>query len=191
MQEIIQTQTNTADQPADTQPHFKPRLGLLDATMIVAGSMVGSGIFIVSSYMVQDIGSAGWLIFAWVHTALMTVAAALSFVELSALFPKAGGTYIYLKEAYNPLVGFLYGWSFFTVIQTGSIAAVGVAFSKFAAYIFPSLSEQHILADLGFIKISAAQIVSILMICLLTYINTMGVKQGKIIQTTFTITKIA
>src|SRR3954470_15643493 len=99
--------------------HFKPRLGLLDATMIVAGCMVGSGIFIVSSYTVQDVGSAGWLIFVWVLTALITVAAALSFVELSALFPKAGGTYIYLKEAYNPLVGFLYGWSFFTVIQTG------------------------------------------------------------------------
>ena len=123
--------------------HFKPRLGLLDATMIVAGSMVGSGIFIVSSYMVQDVGSAGWLIFAWVLTALMTVAAALSFVELSALFPRAGGTYVYLKEAYNPLIGFLYGWSFFTVIQTGMIAAVGVSFSKFAAYIFPSLGRKQ------------------------------------------------
>ena len=94
------------------QPHFTPRLGLLDATMIVAGSMVGSGIFIVSSYMVQDAGSAGWLMAGRVLTALMTVAAALSYIELSTLFPKAGGTYIYLKEAYNLLIGILYGWSF-------------------------------------------------------------------------------
>ena len=156
-----------AEQPASTQ-HFKPRLGLLDATMIVAGSMVGSGIFIVSSYMVQDVGSAGWLIFAWVLTALMTVAAALSFVELSALFPKAGGTYIYLKEAYNPLIGFLYGWSFFTVIQTGMIAAVGVSFSKFAAFIFPSLSESNIILHTPFIDVSAAQIFGIIQIIFLS-----------------------
>ncbi|MDQ2751820.1 MAG: amino acid permease, partial [Bacteroidota bacterium] len=173
-----------------TQPHFKPRLGLLDATMIVAGSMVGSGIFIVSSYMVQDVGSAGWLIFAWVLTALMTVAAALSFVELSALFPKAGGTYIYLKEAYNPLIGFLYGWSFFTVIQTGMIAAVAVAFSKFAAFIFPSLSESHIIIHTSFINVSAAQLFGIAQIVLLSYINTRGIQTGKIVQDVLTITKL-
>ncbi len=170
--------------------HFKPRLGLLDATMIVAGCMVGSGIFIVSSYMVQDIGSAGWLIFAWVLTALMTVAAALSFVELSALFPKAGGTYIYLKEAYNPLVGFLYGWSFFTVIQTGMIAAVGVAFSKFASYIFPSLSESNIILHIGFINVSAAQLFAIVQIILLSWINTRGIQTGKIVQDVLTIIKL-
>lgn len=170
--------------------HFKPRLGLLDATMIVAGCMVGSGIFIVSSYTVQDVGSAGWLIFVWVLTALMTVAAALSFVELSALFPKAGGTYIYLKEAYNPLIGFLYGWSFFTVIQTGMIAAVGVAFSKFAAYIFPSLSETNIVLNLGFLKVSAAQLFGIVQIVLLSYINTLGIQTGKIVQDILTITKL-
>ncbi len=174
----------------EVQSHFKPRLGLLDATMIVAGSMVGSGIFIVSSYMVQDVGSAGWLLFAWILTALMTVAAALSFVELSALFPKAGGTYVYLKEAYNPLVGFLYGWSFFTVIQTGMIAAVGVAFSKFAAFIFPSLSESHILLHTQYLDISAAQLFGILQIVLLSYINTRGIQVGKIVQDVLTILKL-
>ena len=179
--------TETAEQ---LPTHFKPRLGLLDATMIVAGSMVGSGIFIVSSYMVQDVGSAGWLIFAWVLTALMTVAAALSFVELSALFPKAGGTYVYLKEAYNPLIGFLYGWSFFTVIQTGMIAAVGVSFSKFGAFIFPSLSESNIIFHSSFINISAAQIFGIAQIIFLSFINTRGIVTGKIVQDILTIIKL-
>lgn len=173
-------------------PHtFKPRLGLLDATMIVAGSMVGSGIFIVSSLMVQDVGSAGWLIFAWVLTAFMTVAAALTIVELSALYPKAGGMYVYLKEAYNPMIGFLYGWSFFTVIQTGMIAAVAVAFSKFTAYIFPVFSEQNILLDLGFFKFSAAQALAIVHIIVLSFVNTKGIVLGKTIQNILTITKLA
>src|SRR6187551_4062514 len=120
---------------------FKPALGLWDATMIVAGSMIGSGIFIVSADMLKDVGSAGWLIAAWVITGFMTLTAALSYGELSAMYPKAGGQYVFLKEAYNPLVGFLYGWSFFAVIQTATIAAVGVAFAKFTAYIFPALSD--------------------------------------------------
>src|SRR4051794_27802026 len=139
----------------NTSTAFKPTLGLLDATMLVAGSMIGSGIFIVSADITRNVGSAGWLIFVWIITGFMTLTAALSYGELSAMFPKAGGQYVYLKEAYNPLIGFLYGWSFFAVIQTGTIAAVGVAFSKFAAYIFPALSENHILADLGFMRISA------------------------------------
>ena len=175
--------------PEDTS--FKRSLGLLDATMIVAGSMIGSGIFIVSADMLKDLGSAGWLIAAWLITGFMTLTAALSYGELSAMFPKAGGQYVYLKEAYNPLIGFLYGWSFFAVIQTGTIAAVGVAFSKFASYLFPALSDTNFLigtAD-GF-HISAAQVVSILLIVLLTYINTRGVKEGKIIQTSFTLTKL-
>ncbi len=108
--------------------------------------------------MLKDVSSAGWLIFAWVLTALMTIAAALSYGELSAMYPRAGGMYVYLKEAYGSLMGFLYGWSFFTVIQTGMIAAVGVSFSKFAAYLFPFLSEKNILFDAGFLQISAAQI---------------------------------
>ncbi len=169
---------------------FKPALGLVDATMIVAGSMIGSGIFIVSADIMRNVGSAGWLIVVWLLTGFMTLTAALSYGELSAMFPKAGGQYVYLKESYNELIAFLYGWSFFAVIQTGTIAAVGVAFSKFAAYIFPALSEKNIIADLGFIKISAAQIVSILLIILLTFINTKGIKTGKIIQTIFTSTKL-
>src|ERR1700761_395615 len=112
-------------------PKFKPSLGLLDATMIVAGSMIGSGIFIVGADISRNVGSAGWLIAVWLITGFMTITAAVSYGELSAMFPKAGGQYVYLKEAYNPLVAFLYGWSFFAVIQTGTIAAVGVAFSKF------------------------------------------------------------
>ncbi len=140
--------------------------------------------------MTRTVGSAGWLILLWVLTGVLTLIAALSYGELSGMFPKAGGQYVYLKEAYNPLIAFLFGWSFFAVIQTGTIAAVGVAFSKFAAYIFPALSENHILADLGFIKITAAQITSILLIIFLTWVNTRGVKEGKFIQTLFTLTKL-
>ena len=172
------------------QKHFRPSFSLLDATMIVAGSMIGSGIFIVSADMTRNVGSAGWLILLWLLTGVMTLIAALTYGELSAMFPKAGGQYVYLKEAYNPLIAFLFGWSFFAVIQTGTIAAVGVAFSKFAAYIFPALSENHIIADVGFLHISAAQITSILLIVFLTWINTLGVKEGKLIQTIFTLTKL-
>jgi APA family basic amino acid/polyamine antiporter len=119
---------------------MKHELGLLDATMLVAGSMIGSGIFIVSADIVRNVGSAGWLIALWVATGFMTLTAALSYGELSAMFPKAGGQYVYLKESYNKLIAFLYGWSFFAVIQTGTIAAVGVAFSKFTAYLIPCFS---------------------------------------------------
>jgi APA family basic amino acid/polyamine antiporter len=171
---------------------FKPTLGAFDATMIVAGSMIGSGIFIVSASITQNIGSAGWLIAVWALTGFMTLTAALSYGELSAMFPKAGGQYVYLKESYNPLFGFLYGWSFFSVIQTGTIAAVGVAFSKFAGYFFPSLemTDANLLLQIGFFKIYPAQLVSILLIILLTFINTKGVKGGKLIQSTFTVTKL-
>ena len=169
---------------------FKPTLSLLDSTMIVAGSMIGSGIFIVSADIPRNVGSAGWLIAVWLITGFMTLTAALSYGELSAMFPKAGGQYVYLKEAFNPLAGFLYGWSFFAVIQTATIAAVGVAFSKFAAYLLPALSEKNILADLGFVQVSAAQVVAIILIVLLTYINSKGIQNGKIIQTVFTATKL-
>jgi APA family basic amino acid/polyamine antiporter len=172
------------------QPQMKHELGLLDGTMLVAGSMIGSGIFIVSADITRNVGSAGWLIAVWLITGFMTLTAALSYGELSGMFPKAGGQYVYLKEAYNKLIGFLYGWSFFAVIQTGTIAAVGVAFSKFTAYLIPAVSEDNILFKQGFIKISAAQLVSIVVIVLLTFINTRGVKSGKIIQTTFTLTKL-
>ncbi|MFN8245866.1 MAG: amino acid permease [Ferruginibacter sp.] len=171
---------------------FKPTLGLLDATMIVAGSMIGSGIFIVSADITRHVGSAGWLIAVWVITGLMTLTAAMSYGELSAMYPKAGGQYVYLKEAFNPLAGFLYGWSFFAVIQTATIAAVGVAFSKFAGYFFPALDirDENILYQVGSWKMYPAQFVSIALIILLTFINTKGVKGGKWIQTIFTVVKL-
>jgi basic amino acid/polyamine antiporter, APA family len=169
---------------------FKPVLTLWDATMIVAGSMIGSGIFIVSANITMNVGSAGWLVAVWAITGFMTVTAAVSYGELSGMFPKAGGQYEYLKEAYNPLVAFLYGWSFFAVIQTGTIAAVGVAFSKFTAYLIPAVSEDLVLLDLGFLTISPAQVLAIFTIVLLTYINTRGVQSGKIIQSTLTTVKL-
>jgi APA family basic amino acid/polyamine antiporter len=158
--------------------------------MIVAGSMIGSGIFIVSADITRNVGSAGWLIAIWLITGFMTLTAALSYGELSSMFPKAGGQYVYLKEAYNPLMGFLYGWSFFAVIQTATIAAVGVAFSKFLAYLVPELGNNYFLFDAGIIKVYSGQLVSIAIISLLTYINSRGVKEGKIIQTLFTSAKL-
>jgi APA family basic amino acid/polyamine antiporter len=175
---------------AEQQQGFKQSLGLLDSTMIVAGSMIGSGIFIVSADITRNVGSAGWLILVWLITGFMTITAAVSYGELSGMFPKAGGQYVYLKEAYNPLAGFLYGWSFFAVIQTATIAAVGVAFSKFLAYLVPSVSEDLVALTIGNVKISPAQLVSIALIIFLTFINTLGVKGGKLIQTTFTVTKL-
>ncbi|MDP4250174.1 MAG: amino acid permease [Bacteroidota bacterium] len=181
-------------------PSFKPSLGLMDATMIVAGSMIGSGIFIVSADIIRNVGSAGWLVLVWLITGFMTITAAVSYGELSGMFPKAGGQYIYLREAYNPLIGFLYGWSFFSVIQTGTIAAVGVAFSKYAAYLIPALSEDNKLIRMqtginacgnpSYFSISAAQVASIGIIGLLTYSNTRGIKGGKRIQNIFTSTKL-
>ncbi|WEK20201.1 MAG: amino acid permease [Candidatus Pedobacter colombiensis] len=168
---------------------FKRELGLLDGTMLVVGSMIGSGIFIVSADIARQVGSAGWLIFVWVVTAVITIIAAVSYGELSAMFPKAGGQYVYLKEAYNKLIAFLYGWSLFAVIQTGTIAAVGVAFSKFAAYLFEPFSENNILWPEHY-SISAAQLVSIVTIVFLTYVNSRGVKDSKILQTVLTIIKI-
>jgi APA family basic amino acid/polyamine antiporter len=176
--------------PEERQPKFKQSLGLLDSTMIVAGSMIGSGIFIVSADITRSVGSSGWLIMVWLITGFMTITAAVSYGELSGMFPKAGGQYVYLKEAYNPLAGFLYGWSFFAVIQTATIAAVGVAFSKFLAYLVPQVSEDLVAFSIGGLNVSPAQLVSIALIIFLTFINTLGVKGGKLIQTTFTVTKL-
>ena len=174
------------------QPSFKRSLGLFDATMVVAGSMIGSGIFIVSADISRNVGSAGWLVAVWLITGFMTITAAVSYGELSGMFPKAGGQYVYLKEAFNPLAGFLYGWSFFAVIQTATIAAVGVAFSKFAGYFIPALEmdKKNILLSIGSLDIYPAQLVSIALIAFLTWVNTKGIKSGKIIQTTFTIVKL-
>ena len=174
----------------EQQQGFKQSLGLTDATMIVAGSMIGSGIFIVSSDITRYTGSAGWLVAVWLITGFMTISAAVSYGELSGMYPKAGGQYVYLKEAFNPLAGFLYGWSFFAVIQTATIAAVGVAFSRFTAYLIPSVGESNILLDLGFLRISAAQVLAIVMILFLTWTNSKGIQGGKIIQTTFTTAKL-
>src|SRR6186713_1139545 len=131
---------------------FKREIGLLDATLLVVGSMIGSGIFIVSADITRHTGSAGWFIAVWIIGGVMTLIAALSYGELSSIYPKAGGQYVYLKEAYNPLVAFVYGWSLFAVIQTGTIAAVGVSFLKFFAYFVPVVSEDNILFSLGNFK---------------------------------------
>ncbi len=174
-----------------SESNFKPRLGLWDSTMIVSGAMIGSGIFIVSADILRNVGSSGWLIAVWLIAGVMTTLAAVSYGELSGMFPKAGGQYVYLKEAYNPLLGFLYGWSLFAVIQTGTIAAVAVAFSKFLAYMIPAVSEDLVLIDLGFLSISPAQCISILLIVIITFYNSYGVEGGKIIQSTFTVIKLA
>ncbi|MCL5073001.1 MAG: amino acid permease [Actinobacteria bacterium] len=173
------------------EPDFKKSLNLLDSTSIVVGSMIGSGIFIVSADMLKTLGSPGWLLVAWVLTGVLTIFAAVSYGELSGMFPKAGGQYVYLKESYNPLAGFLYGWSFFSVIQTGTIAAVAVGFAKFAGYFFPALAWEDINTfSVSGLKIHYAQLVAIVLIIFLTFINTRGIKTGKIIQTIFTSTKL-
>ena len=170
---------------------FKRSLSLLDGILLVVGSMIGSGIFIVSTDIVQHLGSEAWLLVVWLLSGFITLAAALSYGELSGMYPKAGGQYVYLREAYGSLFGFLYGWSFFAVIQTGTIAAVGVAFAKFAAYLWPSLGEQHILLQIGVFSIKASQLVAIGLILLLTFINAQGVNGSKWIQSIFTFAKIA
>ncbi len=169
---------------------FKPVMGLWDGTMIVAGSMIGSAIFIVSADIARNVGSAGWLITVWVITGFMTITAAVSYGELSGMFPRAGGQYVYLKEAYNPLVAFVYGWSLFAVIQTGTIAAVGVGFSKFMAYLVPGVDESLILFSVGGLNVSPGQALSIVIIVFLTYVNTRGLEGGKLIQNTFTVAKL-
>ncbi|MHB1920919.1 MAG: APC family permease [Chitinophagaceae bacterium] len=169
---------------------FHRSLSLLDGILLVSGVMIGSGIFIVSADISRTVGGVGLLLLVWILGGFMTISAAMSYGELSGMYPKAGGQYVYLREAYNPLVGFLYGWSFFMVIQTGTIAAVAVAFAKFTAYIFPGLGEGHQLFSLGSFHISVAQVVAIGLIMLLSYVNSRGIRNGKIIQRLFTSTKI-
>jgi basic amino acid/polyamine antiporter, APA family len=169
---------------------MKNKLNLLDSTMLVMGSMIGSGIFIVSAGMLRDLGSIENLLLAWIVTGVLTLLAALSYAELGAAMPKAGGQYIYLKEAYGKLFGFLYGWTLFTVIQTGTIAAVAVAFAKFTGVLFPIISEKNILLQLGGFKITSVQVLGIVIIWLLTISNFREVKKGAFIQNVFTISKI-
>ena len=168
---------------------FKRGLKLLDSTMIVIGSMIGSGIFIVSADIARTVGSPGYLLLVWLITGVITVIAALSYGELAGMMPHVGGQYAYLREAYNPLIGFLYGWTLFLVIQTGTIAAVAVAFAKFTAVLIPWFGETNILAIILGLKISAAQILAITSVAFLTYVNMRGLREGKIVQNIFTITK--
>lgn len=174
---------------------FVRELGLLDSTMIVAGSMIGSGIFIVPADIARQVGSAGWLLMVWVVTGLLTVAAALSYGELAAMMPRAGGQYVYLRESYSPLWGFLYGWAMLLVIQTGTIAAVAVGFARFLGVLAPAISPTAWIVppiDLTrkyAISLSWQQVVAILMIVALTFINTRGIRLGKLIQNTFTSAK--
>lgn len=166
------------------------KLTLWDAVMLVMGSMIGSGIFIVSSDMMRNLGSGYWLIAVWVITAVLTVAGAISYGELSALFPKAGGQYTYISEIFGRKMGFLYGWGLFTVIQTGTIAAVAMAFGKFTAYLIPSLGNAAPIFQSGDFKITWIQILAICIMMLLTYLNTHGLKNGKILQDIFTSSKV-
>src|SRR5579859_5009699 len=180
---------------AKNEPGFVRAIGLFDGTMIVVGSMIGSGIFIVAADISRQTGSPGGLLLTWVLTGLLTVSAALSYGELAALFPHAGGQYIYLREAYSPLWGFLYGWTLFLVIQTGTIAAVAVGFARYLGVLFPSISPTvWIVPPLALsskyaISLSVQQLVSIIMIVVLTFLNMQGVRLGKLIQNIFTSAK--
>jgi basic amino acid/polyamine antiporter, APA family len=195
-------------------PAVQPKLGLFDATMLVAGSMIGSGIFIVSADIGRDVGSSGWLLLVWILTGVLTIIGALSYAELAAMMPNAGGQYVFLREAYGSVWGFLYGWTCFLVIQTGFIAAVSIAFAKFLGVLVPELSESHFLwqneaigtdefalpvpwmaKPLTFFKakhlaISSGQLVAVALTIFLTAINTLGVEMGRLVQNIFTVSKL-
>jgi APA family basic amino acid/polyamine antiporter len=177
--------------PQKPEPGFHRSLSLFDATAIVVGSMIGSGIFIVSANMSRQLGSPGWLLVVWAVTGLMTIIAALSYGELAGLMPKAGGQYVYLREAYNPLTGFLYGWTLFLVIQTGTIAAVAMAFAKFTGLLIPWFSESHVFFRIGKFNINAAQLLAIASILFLSWNNNRGIEAGKKVQNSFTVLKVA
>ena len=174
---------------------FHRGLGLYDSTMVVVGSMIGSGIFIVSAEMSRNIGSPGWLLGAWLLTGVLTVVGALSYGELAAMMPRAGGQYVYLREAFSPLWGFLYGWTLFLVIQTGTIAAVSVGFARYFGALVPWIADDHYLVapihlTTGYaLSLSTTQLVGSVMIALLTWTNTRGLQYGKIIQNVFTTAK--
>src|SRR5881296_2358911 len=183
------TETPVAEQK------FVRGLGLLDSTMLVAGSMIGSGIFIVSSIIARQVGSPGWLLVVWVVTGLLTLTAALSYGELAAMMPKAGGQYVYLREAFSPLWGFLYGWTLFLVIQTGTIAAVSVGFARYFGVLLPWIADEHyLIAPIHLstqyaLSLTTTQLVGLLLIALLTWTNTRGLQYGRIIQNVFTTAK--
>jgi APA family basic amino acid/polyamine antiporter len=183
----------TTDTGLDTE--FKRGLGLFDSTMVVVGSMIGSGIFIVSAEMSRYVGSAGWLLVAWALTGALTIVGALSYGELAAMMPRAGGQYVYLREAFSPLIGFLYGWTLFLVIQTGTIAAVAVGFARYFGALVPWIADDNYLIpplhlSTGYaLSLSTTQLVGVVMIALLTWTNTRGLDYGRVIQNVFTTAK--
>lgn len=174
---------------SEEKHELKRELGLIDATSLVAGSMIGSGIFLVTAAMARDVGSAAWILIIWLVTGLLTMSAALSYGELAGMMPNAGGQYVYIQHAYGKLVSFLYGWTVFTVIQTGTIAAVAVAFANYSAVFFPNLEHEIFTVGANF-AFTNKQVLAMLVIVLLTYINTKGIKSGKIIQLVFTSAKL-
>src|ERR1700726_461054 len=196
MIDMAEVKATTSSSVAQNEGGFVRAIGLFDGTMIVVGSMIGWGIFIVAADIARQTGSAGGLLTAWLITGLLTISAALSYGELAALFPHAGGQYIYLREAYSPLWGFLYGWTLFLVIQTGTIAAVAIGFARYLGVLFPAISPKTwIVPPINFsskfaISLSVQQLVGVLMIIFLTYLNTRGVKLGKWIQNIFTSAKM-
>jgi len=169
---------------------LKKRVNLFDGTSIVAGAMIGSGIFIVSADIARNVGSPGWLMVVWLITGIITVIGAVSYGELASMMPHVGGQYVYLKEAYHPLVGFLFGWTTFMVVQCGSIAAVAVAFAKFSGVLVPWISEKNVLVHLGALNINSTMVVAIAMITFLTWLNTRGIVTGKTVQNIFSSTKV-
>lgn len=185
----------SASGTVDRGSGFVRELGLLDSTMIVAGSMIGSGIFIVSADIARLVGSPGWLLATWVITGLLTIGAALSYGELAAMMPKAGGQYVYLREAFSPLWGFLYGWTLLWVIQSGTIAAVAVGFARYFGVLVPWISPTNWLVrpvdvSRGYaVSLSTQQLVAIVMVIFLTFLNTRGIRLGKLIQNVFTSAK--
>ena len=169
---------------------LQKRVNLFDGISIVAGGMIGSGIFIVSADIARMVGSPGWLLVVWLITGILTIIGAISYGELASMMPDVGGQYVYLKEAYHPLAGFLFGWTTFLVVQCGSIAAVAVAFAKFSGVLLPWISESNIVVDAGLLKINTTMIVAIAMIIFLTWLNTRGIVTGKIVQNIFSSTKV-
>lgn len=194
MPDVNATAARMSVEGLDTE--FKRGLGLFDSTMVVAGSMIGSGIFIVSAEMSRMIGSPGWLLVAWLITGFLTITGALSYGELASMMPRAGGQYVYLREAFSPLWGFLYGWTLFMVIQTGTIAAVAVGFARFLGILVPAISESNYLIppvhlSTGYaVSLSTAQLVGVVMIAFLSWTNSKGLEYGKIIQNVFTSAKL-
>jgi APA family basic amino acid/polyamine antiporter len=171
--------------------NFQRKLNLIDGTAIVTGSMIGSGIFIVSSDIARSLGAPGWMILVWIISGLLTIFAAVSYGELASIMPHAGGQYVYLRDAYNPLTGFLYGWAFFLVVQGGSIAAIAMAFGKFTGVLIPWFSDSHILFAIGPVKFTTVHLLAIGSIIFLTWLNTFGISEGKFVQNLFTGIKVA